>query len=289
MPERENRPPSPAPETALVPIGQREVEFYADRVVAVLIPSEGPGGPNIFVPVRPLCEQLGLSWPAQFERIKRDPVLVEIAQGVRVTRTPEEGGDQEMLSLPIGYLNGWLFGISTSRVKAELRDKVIQYQRECYRVLWEAFQPELLGALGQAIDPSALSSDLYNLRVGVNGILDYLIRRQQHDEVVRRLLERMRLDVHEVGGLIEEGDVLTELQRLNIYHTGLEVAALMAQLDPQKNPYAVVFGGLKKTFDVPTYRKLPRHQYRHAYEFLGNWKEDLKRKIRSIGEEPCVL
>lgn len=277
-------------QNALVPISQREIDFYDDRVVAVLLPAADGAGPvSILVPIRPICDQLALSWSGQRERIRRDPVLSEAVRGVRVTRSPQEGGEQEMLCLPIEFLNGWLFGVSVTRVKPELQDKIIRYQRECYLALWEAFRPELLGLVAEGVDPSALTRDLYNIRMGVHGILDYLLRSQQHDTVTRRLIEMMRLDVHEVGGLIEEGDVLTERQRQTLYQLGLEVAALMAQLEPKHNPFAIVFGGIKKTFDVPTYRQLPRHQYRKAYEYLTFWKDDLIRQIRAAGQEPCIL
>jgi hypothetical protein len=48
-----------------------------------------------------------------------------------------------MLSLPLDYLNGWLFGINVNRVKAEIRERLIPYQKECYRVLAEAFKRPL--------------------------------------------------------------------------------------------------------------------------------------------------
>lgn len=278
---------------ALAPVEQREITFYDDRVVAVLVPS-GPGErPTIFVPIRPICDQLGISWPAQFERIKRDPVLSEISQGVRVTRTPAQGGEHEMLCLPIEYLNGWLFGVSTARVKAELRDKIIRYQRECYLVLWEAFRPELLGIVTGSTPVEASSDDLLHIRLGVDGILDYLWRRHQHDEVMRRLLEMTRLDVHEVGGLVEDGEALTARQRQTIHQLALELVALMGQLaeltnDPQ-NPFPLVFGGLKKRFGVSTYREISREQYRNAHDYLTLWKGDVQRRIRERGAEPFVL
>lgn len=45
-----------------------------------------------------------------------------------------------LLAIPIEYLNGWLFGISANRVNPEIRDRLITYQRDCYRVLYEAMQ-----------------------------------------------------------------------------------------------------------------------------------------------------
>lgn len=46
---------------------------------------------------------------------------------------------REMLCLPLDMINIWLFDINANRVKEELRERLIQYQRECYRVLADAF------------------------------------------------------------------------------------------------------------------------------------------------------
>ncbi|MBF0786095.1 hypothetical protein E4T80_11550 [Muribacter muris] len=64
--------------------------------------------------------------------MKRDEVL---NQGVLIIRTPTNGGEQQMLCLPIDYLNGWLFGIDVKRVKPEIRETLIMYKKECYKAL----------------------------------------------------------------------------------------------------------------------------------------------------------
>ena len=133
---------------ALVPVEQKQVLFYEDTITAVRTSDN-----TIFIPLRPLCERLGVAWAAQRRRINRDPVLSKMMQGVTVTVTP--GGKQEMLCLPLDYLNGWMFGINAARVKEAVRDKLIRYQEQCYRVLHEAFQD---GRLTADPDLEALSS-----------------------------------------------------------------------------------------------------------------------------------
>ena len=130
-------------EKALIPIEERQIDFYGDDIIAVLVDVNEEE--RVYIPIRPICTYLGLSWSGQSERIKRDLVLSQETQGVRITRTPgsdatRAGGSQTMLCLPLDFLNGWLFGINAARVKEELRDKVVRYQRECYRILAEAFQ-----------------------------------------------------------------------------------------------------------------------------------------------------
>lgn len=96
--------------------------------------------------MKPIAEGIGLAWHGQFERIKRNPILSE---GIRVIRIPSEGGPQEMVSLPLRLLNGWLFGIDVDRVKPELRDTILTYQRECYDVLYRHWHT------GRAVNPRA--------------------------------------------------------------------------------------------------------------------------------------
>ena len=142
-------------DSALVPLEQKAVIFYDDEVTAVL--ADEDGRQQIYVPVRPLCEYLGLNWSGQQQRINRDPVLSEV-KGVCVIHTP--GGSQEMLCIPLDFLNGWLFGVNASRVKESVRERLITYQRECYRVLADAFiGPEVREV---AVSPTEVS--LYQVR-----------------------------------------------------------------------------------------------------------------------------
>ncbi|WP_061289638.1 phage antirepressor N-terminal domain-containing protein [Azotobacter vinelandii] len=97
-----------------------------------------------FVAMKPVCEAIGLAWNGQYERIKRHEVLKE---GIRVIRTPSTSGIQEFVCLPLDYLNGWLFGVDASRVKPEIRERLIQYQRECFGVLAAYWQR------GKAVNP----------------------------------------------------------------------------------------------------------------------------------------
>ena len=90
----------------------------------------------VYVPIRPICDNLGVTLAGQRERIIRDPVLSEAVASVSVTLTQQA---REMLCLPLKFIPGWLFGINANRVKPELLERIIRYQRECYDVLAEAF------------------------------------------------------------------------------------------------------------------------------------------------------
>ncbi|SPY32484.1 phage antirepressor N-terminal domain-containing protein [Pasteurella canis] len=47
----------------------------------------------------------------------------------------EDGRIREMLCMPLKKLNGWLFSINPEKVRSDLKEKVIQYQEECFEAL----------------------------------------------------------------------------------------------------------------------------------------------------------
>src|SRR5690242_18401714 len=105
-------------EAALLPIEERTVDFYGDEITTALVTVDSY--PHLYIPIRPICEYLGLAWSGQRERINRDPVLSQEVKFVRVTRT-NQGGNPNVICLPLEFINGFLFGINASRVKPELQ------------------------------------------------------------------------------------------------------------------------------------------------------------------------
>lgn len=106
------------------------VDFRNDTLLA----TERDDG--VFVAVTPICKSLGLSPEKQRQRIQNDPILSE---GGAVVAFPSAGGMQETFCLRLDLIHGWLFTIDESRVKDEIRDKVLAYKRECYAVLHRHF------------------------------------------------------------------------------------------------------------------------------------------------------
>lgn len=97
------------------------------------------------VAMKPICEAIGLGWQSQHKRIQRHPVLA--ATVAMMTMVAEDGKDRELTCLPLDMLNGWLFGVDASRVKPEIRETLVQYQRECYGALAAYWQQ------GEAVNP----------------------------------------------------------------------------------------------------------------------------------------
>ncbi|OOF84636.1 ATPase [Rodentibacter ratti] len=88
-----------------------------------------------YVAMKQIAENIGLDWKAQYRRISENEVLNSTM--VIMTTVAEDGKNREMVCLPLHYLNGWLFGVKVSKVKPELRAKLIEYQKYCYEALWD--------------------------------------------------------------------------------------------------------------------------------------------------------
>ena len=112
-------------------ISQLETIQFHNQSLIVLNHENKP-----YIAMKPVCENIGLDWHAQLNRINRHNVL---NKGVVMIATPTKGGIQKLACLPISMINGWLFGIDTNRAKPEIRQKLEQYQSECFDVLYNHF------------------------------------------------------------------------------------------------------------------------------------------------------
>lgn len=110
------------------------VQFH-EQSITVLNHNDKP-----YVAMKSIVENIGLDWDAQRQRINRHAVL---SKGAVMITAPSKGGNQEYLALPLSMLNGWLFGVDANRVRPEIKSKLIQYQTECFDVLFNHFMPNV--------------------------------------------------------------------------------------------------------------------------------------------------
>ena len=258
----------------LLPIEERIVEFYGDEIKGVRVTRTPSGQSELYVPLRQLCDYLGVSYTGQRERINRDAVLSKKLETIQIATG---GGPQDMQCLQLDYLNGWLFGINAGRVKETIRERVIRYQEECYLVLRDAFQgsvaPDALTQveqLGHALITLAREQREFDLRLAITED-----RVDQAAVVVGDLTMR-------VTGLEERlspGQAVTEEQASQISQSVKAVAIKMAQISG-RNEFGGVYGELYRKFGITSYKMLPAGRFEEAMEFLNEWYGSL------TGDEP---
>ena len=263
-------------EQALTPIEVRTVEFYGDAITGALVRVGDES--QVYVPIRSICDYLGLSWVGQRERIMRDEVLAEAVQFVRVTRTnnSERRGDPNVLCLPLDLLPGFLFGVNAARVKAELRDKIIRYRRECFRVLWEAFRPAILPAAELAPRPGQSGAALaYELATAVANLAREQMEAEQRlggrIDAMARWAKRTdeRITALELR-LTEDDEQISEAQAAELALTVKTVANALLQ-HGAANGYQRVYGELYRRYSISSYKSLPRRRFQEALEWLRAW------------------
>lgn len=265
---------------ALVPASQKEVVFYDDTITAVLVKVDRQE--QIYVPIRPICDYLGLDWSAQYRRINRDTVLSGAIQGVAITTTPSSdgrgGGLQEMICLPLKFLPGWLFGVSAARVKEELREKIIRYQRESYDVLWEAFQEGRLTAdiaFDDLLDNDTPAAQAYKMAAAIMKMArqQLMLEAQLETHASKIVDHEQRLEEIETT-LGDPGRFVTPDQAMQISQ-GVKAVAIAYGKQTKKNEFGAVYGELYRKEGVTSYKQLPTKRFDAVMKWLATWYQDV--------------
>ncbi len=254
----------------LMVVEQKEVLFYEDTIVAVRL-EDGA----VYVPIRPICDNLGVALAGQRERINRDAVLSEVVASVSVTLTQQA---REMLCLPLKYIPGWLFGINANRIKEELRDRVVRYQRECFDVLSEAFMEGRLTAdpvLDELLQQDTEAVQAYKMlqamaRLARNQVL-LEAKLQQHDNTLQEFGSRIGALEASLG---DEERYLSQEQASRLSQAVRGIGLLLTK-QSGTSEYGRVYGELYRKFEISAYRELPAAKYEEAMGWLNEWRQSL--------------
>ncbi len=257
--------------TALIPIEEKRVNFYGDEITAVLV--EINGRHQIYVPVRPISEYLGLAWSAQLRRMKRDEVLAEGLTSVSIRDTQVQQR-YDVMCLQLELLPGWLFGISPSRVRPDLQDKIKRYRRECYQVLWQAFQADVLALVDQdAIENAPVNASLIQIREMGLAIVRMA---EQQIEIEQRLNSRLDRAAAVVGNIqrrlsvverrLSPPEYVTDEMATNIALAVKALAEAFSRRDPRRR------------FRAPSYDRVRIDKYEDVMKFLEDWQKSIDKQ-----------
>ena len=274
---------------------QRQIEVLGDHLLATRV-DDG----TIYLPVRALCESLGLDRAAQVRRIKRDEAMQQDLQEISVST---ESGRQTVQFLRLETVPYWLSGVSVNKIKPELRDKLLSYKRWVVRKVYEAFVLDF-GTEGQASTTSTTAltitgqpnistlSHVRELGLALVRLAEeqmVLERQQQLTSVeVEQLTVRMNKASTVVGQILERvnrleartspagrGAITTE-QAAEISLAVKAIAGEMARRDQKEsNPYQRVFTALYQRYGIVTYKQLPAEHFAGAMTWLQEWYDSL--------------
>ncbi|MDK6261350.1 phage antirepressor N-terminal domain-containing protein [Escherichia coli] len=85
-----------------------------------------------YVAMRQIVENIGIDWTGQSVKLRK---MKDKFNCRDISMVAADGKLRKLLCIPMKKLNGWLFSINPEKVRADIRDKLIQYQEECFTVL----------------------------------------------------------------------------------------------------------------------------------------------------------
>jgi len=264
---------------ALVPVREQTVDFYGDPIPGALVEAG-----EWYVPLRPLTDFLGLAFGPQRRRVLRDALLA--ARLRRVVITAADGKRYSTLCLPLDMLPGWLFGITPSKTRPELTEKIKRYRAECFRVLWQAFRGDVLAPAPPAPPDLNPAEQALLLAEAVASLarqhLDLEQRQLTMADYLRPFVQQTRsqLAAHEerIGALelrLSSGATISEDQAAEIALAVKNVAMLLTQ-QGDANGFGRVWGDLYRRFRVGAYRNLPAARFDEVLTWLHSWYRDLQ-------------
>jgi hypothetical protein len=261
-------------ESSLAVVSQKQVLFMEDELTAVLVEE---GSQNVYyVPIRPICSSLSISPAGQRQRVQRDGVLSEVAVNLTIALPGDQA--RSMLCLPLDFVSGFLFGISAKRVNAEIRDKLLTYQRRCYQVLNEALQEgrltadvDLEGLLNQDSEAvQAYKMALAVVKLARNQLL-LESRMTSHEKELEAHGERLE----QIEATLGQPDRLVTPEQASQISQAVKAVALVLSKQTKRNEFGAIYGELYRKFSITSYKALPANQFETTMAWLNEWYQSL--------------
>ncbi|WP_297139120.1 phage antirepressor N-terminal domain-containing protein [uncultured Desulfovibrio sp.] len=102
------------------------VTFHGDTIFCIDYQNQP------YTPMKPIVENMGLAWQSQCQKLNTN----KERWGITNIVIPSNGGEQEMLCMPVRKLPSYLNSINPRKVRPELRAKIELYQAESDDALW---------------------------------------------------------------------------------------------------------------------------------------------------------
>jgi hypothetical protein len=246
---------------AVAPDVTRAVDFYGEELVLAIVEGQS------YVALRPFCDYLGLDWSSQLRRTKRDRVLTRHLRDL--VMTGQDGRQREMSCLQLEYLPGWLFGVTPSKARSELEEKLTQYREECFDVLWRAFQSELLQASGlpATTTPATSAAALVQVReiaLAVAAMAEQQLALQEQMGGIQQRLDRAAVvvgDLQRRVSIVEDRtaptEYVSEAQATEISARVKALAELLTEKDASKNTIRASSASCTGASEPPATRPSP--------------------------------
>jgi hypothetical protein len=231
------------------------VPFYGDEIVSI----RDENG-EVWVPLKRLCENLGIDVDGQRRKIQDD---LKFNHGV-ISVVANDGKLRDMFCLHLQDIHGWLVSINAKRVDPSKRGSLLLYQKECFKVLnnyWTA---------GEAINPRPSTQPKWAQELNSNIVQMMKLLREGFDAHVMVLIRHL---IDEVKGL--RTDMLLPPPEI-----GREIEELKSSL-PALIEQGMLAGLQKMRISDPVLVPPPITKTTHSQEYLWNFCAKVKMAYRN--------
>lgn len=266
----------------------QEIEYDGDRLTAIILEGEG-----VAVPVRTICDVLGLDVEAQSERLRKHDVL---ARGLRIVNALMSGRVRSVVAILHRYIPFWLATVSPDQVSPAVREKLVKYQTEVadFLAIFYAGDVKPVPGSGNA-EMASLQQVMINALQEARLVREALLAVQQqlseqqtqqyqlqaaHEAIQSRQQEQdTRIEVTEFRVTVVEG-VLDDLQGRISQHIsitpaqrehirrGIQHIASRYKKRTGKDIYGLLFYTFCKELGTNKYADLPAEKYDAAIEWI---------------------
>jgi antirepressor protein/ORF6C domain-containing protein len=240
------------------------IQVAGEELVAAILEGEG-----VAVPIRLVCQALGVSPQKQSEMLREHDAL---APGLRIIRVPIGGRIQSVLAILHTHIAYWLGTILPKEVHEDARPKLVQYQTELIAVLNALYGPQV----DTSLVPGPLATDLHGQYGDVvrqlRALQETLLALTAGQRAIRGTVDVIATRLTTVEDVVED---LRQIQKISAAQAEYIQRAIkrIATRSQQRtktdaNMYERLFAQFKIDMGIPRYDALPAKAYTQALAWL---------------------
>ena len=240
------------------------IQVAGEELVAAILEGEG-----VAVPIRLVCQALGVSPQKQSEMLREHDAL---APGLRIIRVPIGGRIQSVLAILHTHIAYWLGTILPKEVHEDARPKLVRYQTELIAVLNALYGPQVDPSLA----PGPLATDLHpqygEVVRQLRALQETLLSLTSGQRAIQGKVDSLDTRLTKIEDVVED---LQQIQKISAAQAEYIQRAIkrLATRSQQRtktdaNMYERLFAQFKIDMGIPRYDALPAKVYAKALAWL---------------------
>ena len=233
-------------------------DFYGESYRAYLATDR-----NLYLRLADISESMGLDLSGQLQRIKASVPLSRKLTYIEV-ETPYRNSVRmrAVAHMNIEGLTYWLATINTSRVKAEIRERIEQFQIDFVDTVWALYRSDIVSDVILAELDAYKSPAQRELSEAMDQI-----------RAVTRKMADLENRLVRIEGFVSDTAVVNAQQQWQLQEMINTVAEALFESKNKKMPktqcFAICYNDFKDVFQIPIYSMLPESKMEEAINYLA--------------------